>query len=158
MIGFPLGATLPEVKDFETKNVIPNGATEVDMVINIGALKSREYETVKADIDAVVEAAKNKALVKVIVETALLNREELVKACEIAKEADAHFVKTSTGFAGAGAQTEDISIMKKVVGDKLKVKASGGIRDYDTAKAMVEAGADRIGTSSGTVICGAKLD
>ncbi|SDH47475.1 deoxyribose-phosphate aldolase [Alteribacillus persepolensis] len=152
VIGFPLGATLPEVKAFETKAVIENGAREVDMVINIGALKSGDDKLVKSDIEAVAEAAKDKALVKVIIETALLTDEEKQRACRIAVEAGADFVKTSTGFAGGGAAVEDVQLMKQTVGDKAKVKASGGVRDKETALKMIEAGAERIGTSSGTSI------
>ncbi|WP_240376587.1 deoxyribose-phosphate aldolase [Bacillus piscicola] len=153
VIGFPLGATLPEVKACETKKVIEEGSSEIDMVINIGALKSgREYE-VKADIQAVVDAAADHALVKVIIETVLLNRQEIETACRLAMEAGADFVKTSTGFAGGGAIVKDIVLMKEIVGTKMKVKASGGIRDKETALAMRRAGADRIGTSSGVAIC-----
>lgn len=152
VIGFPLGANTSEVKAFETKNAIENGAEEVDMVINIGALKSKNYSLVKEDIEAVVEAAKGKAIVKVIIETSLLNHEEKIKACELAMEAGADFVKTSTGFSTGGATVEDIRLMKEVVGDKLKIKASGGIRDLETAKKMVAEGANRLGASSGVEI------
>lgn len=152
VIGFPLGATTKEVKAFETKNSIENGATEVDMVINIGALKSKQYDIVEADIRAVVEAAKGKALVKVILETGLLTDDEKVKACELSKKAGADFVKTSTGFGHGGATSEDIKLMRETVGPELGVKASGGIRDYETAARMVEAGANRLGASSGIAI------
>ncbi|WP_158735056.1 deoxyribose-phosphate aldolase [Alteribacillus sp. YIM 98480] len=152
VIGFPLGATMPEVKAFETKSAILNGASEIDMVLNIGALKSGDESFVKADIEAVVEAAREKAIVKVIIETILLTTEEKETACRIAVEAGADFVKTSTGFAGGGATIEDVKLMKKTVGEQAKVKASGGVRDKETVLAMIEAGADRIGTSSGTAI------
>jgi deoxyribose-phosphate aldolase len=152
VIGFPLGANTPEVKAFETKNAIENGATEVDMVINIGALKSGDDELVEKDIRAVVEAAKGKALVKVIIETCLLTEEEKVRACELAVKAGADFVKTSTGFSTGGATVEDIALMRKTVGPEIGVKASGGVRDAQTAQAMIEAGATRIGTSSGVAI------
>ena len=152
VIGFPLGANTSDVKAFETKNAIDNGADEVDMVINIGALKSKDYSTVKEDIQAVVEAARDKAIVKVIIETSLLNREEKIKACELAMEAGADFVKTSTGFSTGGASVEDVKLMKEVVGDKLGIKASGGIRDLETANKMIAAGANRLGASSGVKI------
>jgi len=148
VVGFPLGANVKEVKAFETKRAIEDGAEEIDMVINISALKSKDYVTVKEDIRAVVEAAGDKAIVKVIIETCLLTDEEKVKACELAKEAGAHYVKTSTGFSKSGATVEDVKLMKETVGENMKVKASGGIRDYKTAKAMVDAGASRIGASS----------
>ncbi len=148
VIGFPLGANAKEVKAFETENAIKNGADEVDMVINIGALKNGEHDLVRDDIKAVVEAAKNRAVVKVIIETCLLTDEEKVVACKLAKEAGADFVKTSTGFSTGGATVEDIKLMKETIGDSLKIKASGGIRDYKTAKAMVDAGASRIGASA----------
>ncbi|WP_416197813.1 MAG: deoxyribose-phosphate aldolase [Sporanaerobacter sp.] len=152
VIGFPLGSTPKEVKAFEALEAIKNGADELDMVINIGALKSKDYDTVKEDIKAVVDAAKGKALVKVIIETCLLNDEEKVKACEISEEAGADFVKTSTGFSTGGATVEDVKLMRKTVGDRLGVKASGGIRDYDTVKKMIEAGASRIGASASVKI------
>jgi deoxyribose-phosphate aldolase len=128
------------------------GAHEVDMVINIGALKDGDLDLVKADIEAVVVAADNKALVKVIIETALLTDDEKTKACQLAMEAGADYVKTSTGFSTGGATLEDVRLMRSVVGDKLGVKASGGVKDYKTAVAMMEAGATRIGTSSGVEI------
>lgn len=152
VIGFPLGSTPKEVKAFEAVEAMKNGADELDMVINIGALKSKDYDTVKEDIKAVVDAAKGKALVKVIIETCLLNDEEKVKACEISEEAGADFVKTSTGFSTGGATVEDVKLMRKTVGDRLGVKASGGIRDYDTVKKMIEAGASRIGASASVKI------
>lgn len=153
VIGFPLGATLPSVKSFETRLCIDSGANEIDMVINIGALKEGQYEYVTNEIASVVEAAAGR-VVKVIIESSLLSDEEIVKACECAKEAKAHFVKTSTGFAGGGASLEAVALMKKTVGDELEVKASGGIRDTETAKAMIEAGASRLGTSSSLKIIG----
>lgn len=152
VIGFPLGANTKEVKAFETKNAIDNGAHEVDMVINIGALKDKDYDTVRDDIEAVVEEAKGKALVKVIIETSLLNDQEKVKACELAKEAGADFVKTSTGFSSGGATVEDVKLMRDTVGDDMGVKASGGVRDLGIAKKMVIAGASRIGASAGVKI------
>lgn len=152
VIGFPLGATTPETKAFETKNAIENGAREVDMVINIGALKSGADDLVERDIRAVVEAAAGKALVKVIIETALLTDDEKVRACQLAVKAGADYVKTSTGFSGGGATVEDVALMRKTVGDNVGVKASGGVRDRKTAEAMIEAGATRIGTSSGVAI------
>ena len=152
VIGFPLGANTKEAKVFEAENAIDNGAHELDMVINIGALKDRRYEIVKDDIGAVVDAARGKALVKVIIETSLLDREEKIKACQLAKEAGANFVKTSTGFSTAGATLDDIKLMKETVGKDIGVKASGGIRDLATAREMINAGASRIGASSGVEI------
>lgn len=152
VIGFPLGATTPETKAFETKNAIENGATEVDMVINIGALKSGDLELVEQDIRAVVEAAKGKALTKVIFETSLLTDEEKVSACELAVKAGTDFVKTSTGFSTGGATVADIELMRKTVGPDLGVKASGGVRNAEDAQAMINAGATRIGASSGIAI------
>lgn len=152
VIGFPLGATDARVKAYETKLAIEDGAQEVDMVINIGALKSGDDEVVERDIQAVVEAAKERALVKVILETCLLTDEEIVRACELAKKAGADFVKTSTGFSSGGATVEAVRLMRQAVGESLGVKASGGIRDYETAKAMIDAGATRIGASAGIKI------
>lgn len=152
VVGFPLGANVKEVKAFEAKKAIEDGADEIDMVINIGALKNGDYEIVKEDIKAVVDEAKGKAIVKVIIETCLLTDEEKIKACELAKEAGAHYVKTSTGFNKAGATVEDVKLMKETIGENMKIKASGGIRDYETAKAMIDAGASRIGASSSTKI------
>ncbi|MFB2514774.1 deoxyribose-phosphate aldolase [Lysinibacillus capsici] len=152
VIGFPLGANTPEVKAFEAKDAIANGAKEVDMVINIGALKDKNYDLVQADIAAVVEAAKDSALVKVIIESCLLTDEEKVKACELAVAAGADYVKTSTGFSTGGATAEDIALMRKTVGPELGVKASGGVRSLEDMKKMVEAGATRIGASSGVAI------
>lgn len=152
VIGFPLGANTPEVKAFETKNAIENGATEVDMVINISALKDKNDELVEQDIRAVVEAAKGKALTKVIIETSLLTDEEKERACQIAVKAGTDFVKTSTGFSTGGATVADIALMRRVVGPHIGVKASGGVRNREDALAMVEAGATRIGASSGVSI------
>ncbi|USB34068.1 deoxyribose-phosphate aldolase [Paenibacillus sp. YPG26] len=152
VIGFPLGANTSAVKAFEAANAIENGAGEVDMVINIGALKDGDYELVKQDIKAVVEAAAGKALVKVIIETSLLTDEEKVRASELAAEAGADFVKTSTGFSTGGATTEDVALMRRTVGDKLGVKASGRVRSLEDMTKMVEAGATRIGASSGVKI------
>lgn len=152
VIGFPLGANTSAVKAFEAKDAIANGATEVDMVINIGEMKAGAYDAVKNDIAAVVEAAKGKALVKVIIETCLLTDDEKVKACQLAKEAGADFVKTSTGFSTGGATAEDIALMRKTVGPDMGVKASGGVRTREDAEKMVAAGANRIGTSNGVAI------
>jgi deoxyribose-phosphate aldolase len=151
VIGFPLGAATTAVKAFETKNAIENGATEIDMVINIGALKDKHMALVTEDIRAVKLAA-GKLVVKVIIETCLLNEEEKVLACEAALNAGADFVKTSTGFSTAGATVEDVRLMKSVVGSKALVKAAGGVRTYDDLVAMIEAGADRIGTSAGVAL------
>jgi len=152
VIGFPLGANTPETKAFETRNAIENGASEVDMVINIGALKSGNEELVEKDIKSVIEAAKGKALTKVIIETSLLTEDEKVRACKIAVKAGADFVKTSTGFSTGGATPEDVALMRKTVGPKIGVKASGGVRSVDDAEAMIQAGASRIGASSGVKI------
>lgn len=152
VIGFPLGASTSEVKRFETKDAIANGATEIDMVINIGALRSGQEQLVKEDIEAVVTEAKGKATVKVIIETSLLTAAEKRTACELAKEAGADFVKTSTGFSTGGATAEDVKLMRGVVGPEMGVKASGGVRSFDDMKRMIEAGATRIGASSGVQI------
>lgn len=152
VIGFPLGATTTFSKVAETNKAIEDGATEVDMVINIGALKSGDKQTVLNDIEAVVQAASGKALTKVIIETSLLTDEEKVIACQLAKQAKADFVKTSTGFSGGGATVEDIRLMRETVGSDMGVKASGGVRDLATTKAMIEAGATRIGASAGVAI------
>ncbi|RSK25621.1 deoxyribose-phosphate aldolase [Bacillus sp. HMF5848] len=151
VIGFPLGANTPETKAFETKDAIEKGATEIDMVINIGALKDGNETLVEQDIRAVVEAA-NGTLVKVIIETCLLTEEEKVKVCQLAVKAGAHFVKTSTGFSTGGATVEDIALMRKTVGPDIGVKASGGVRSLEDAEAVIEAGATRIGASSGVAI------
>ncbi|GAB4010126.1 MAG: deoxyribose-phosphate aldolase [Bdellovibrio sp.] len=151
VIGFPLGATLPSVKAFETVEAIKYGASEIDMVINVGALKEGNFKLVEDDIKAVVSSARG-SLVKVILETCLLNDEEIMKGCQLAEKAGAHFVKTSTGFSTGGAKVEQVKLMRKMVGDRLGVKASGGIRDVTTAKMMIDAGANRLGTSSGIAI------
>lgn len=148
VIGFPLGACTTETKGAETADAIKKGAEEVDMVINIGAAKAGDWGYVEKDIRKVVETAKGKALVKVIIETCLLTDEEKIEACLAAKRAGADFVKTSTGFSTGGATEEDIRLMRKTVGEEIGVKASGGVRTYEKAKAMIEAGASRIGTSS----------
>lgn len=148
VIGFPLGATTSEVKAFEAETSINNGASEIDMVINIGALKSGKYDFVENDIKFVADKCKGKALLKVIIETCLLTDEEKIKACEISKSAGADFVKTSTGFSTSGATVEDIQLMRKCVGKEMGVKASGGIRDYETTIKMIEAGASRVGASA----------
>lgn len=148
VIGFPLGANTSKVKAFETEDAIANGAHEVDMVINIGKLKDKDYDYVREDIKAVVNAAKGKALTKVIIETCLLTDEEKVKACELAKEAGADFVKTSTGFSTGGATPADIKLMRETVGPDMGVKASGGVRNIDDAEAVIKNGATRIGASS----------
>ncbi len=152
VISFPLGANIPEVKAFEATKAIEDGADEIDMVINIGALKDGKYDYVREDINAVVEACKGKALLKVIIEACLLTDEEKVKACELSKEAGADYVKTSTGFSTGGATAEDIALMRKTVGPELGVKASGGVRDFEGAKKMIDAGASRIGASSSVAI------
>ena len=152
VIGFPLGATTSAVKAAEASEAIENGAREVDMVINVGAVKSGDFDYVKKDIAAVVQAAKGKALVKVILETCLLTDEEKRISCRICKEAGADFVKTSTGFSTGGATVEDIKLMRDIVKPTMGVKASGGIRDYETAKAMIDAGASRIGASASVAI------
>ena len=152
VIGFPQGATPTEVKVFETKNAIENGATEVDMVIPVGVLKDKDYIAVENDIRAVVEAAKSKALTKVIIETCLLTDEEKIMACKLSKSAGADFVKTSTGFSTAGATVKDIRLMRETVGEQMGVKASGGVRSREDADAMIKAGATRIGTSNGVKI------
>ncbi|UQD52802.1 deoxyribose-phosphate aldolase [Bacillus methanolicus] len=152
VIGFPLGATTLETKVFETKNAIENGAAEVDMVINIGALKDGDNDFVEKEIRAVVEAAKGQALTKVIIEACMLTEEEKVRACELAVKAGADYVKTSTGFSTGGATVEDVKLMRKTVGPDIGVKASGGVRSAEDAKKMIEAGASRIGASSGVSI------
>jgi len=156
VVGFPLGAATTEVKVFETKDLIKKGVDEVDMVMNIGAFKSQEYEVVEKDIESVVEAA-NGRCVKVILETCYLTDKEKVIACKLAKIAGASFVKTSTGFGGAGATVSDVRLMRKTVGNDMGVKAAGGIRDYTTAVEMIKAGANRIGVSSSvSIIVGIK--
>ncbi|MDE4541602.1 deoxyribose-phosphate aldolase [Thermoanaerobacterium sp. R66] len=154
VIGFPLGANTTETKVFEAKEAISNGANEIDMVLNIGKLKSGDYDYVKKDIEAVTKVAKSfgEIIVKVILETCYLTDEEKVKACEITVDAGADFVKTSTGFGSGGATVHDVELMRKTVGENFGVKASGGIRTADFAKEIVKAGANRIGTSSGIQI------
>ena len=157
VIGFPLGATAPEVKAFETENAIENGATEIDMVINIGALKARDLELVARDIRGVVTGAHGRgAIVKVIIEAVLLTDEEKTVACLLSKEAGADFVKTSTGFAAGGATVHDVSLMRRAVGPGMGVKAAGGVRTYEDAESMIKAGATRIGASAGVKIIQAK--
>lgn len=153
VIGFPLGATSPEVKSFEAQQAIDDGANEIDMVINIGALKAKDYDTVSGDVRAVVRASHAKdAIVKVIIEAALLTDEEKVAASLISKEAGADFVKTSTGFGPGGATVADVALMRRVVGPHMGVKAAGGIKSLEDARAMVSAGATRIGASAGVKI------
>ncbi len=157
VIGFPLGANTTETKAFETRNAIKNGAQEMDMVMNISAFKSKAYDLVRSDIKSVVDSTNTAGvtsdiIVKVIIETCYLEDDEIVKACEIAKDAGADFVKTSTGFGPGNATTEAVSLMRKTVGRDVGVKASGGIRDFADALDMLDAGANRIGTSSGVAI------
>ncbi|AOF53038.1 deoxyribose-phosphate aldolase [Rodentibacter caecimuris] len=150
VVGFPLGANLTSVKAFETQEAIKAGANEIDMVINVGWIKSNKWQAVKEDIQAVLNAC-NGVPLKVILETCLLSKEEIIKACEICRELGVIFVKTSTGFSKGGATVEDVALMKKIVGN-IGVKASGGVRDTKTALAMIEAGATRIGASAGIAI------
>ncbi|HEL2465020.1 TPA: deoxyribose-phosphate aldolase [Streptococcus suis] len=158
VIGFPLGANTPAVKAFETKDAISNGADEIDMVINIGALKTGNYDLVLEDIKAVVAASGDK-LVKVIIEACLLTDDEKVKTCQLSQEAGADYVKTSTGFSTGGATVADVALMRKTVGPDMGVKASGGARSYEDAIAFIEAGASRMGASSGVAIMnGAQAD
>jgi deoxyribose-phosphate aldolase len=155
VVGFPLGATAPEVKAYEAQLAIDQGATEIDMVINIGALKARDYEMVARDIRAVVRVCHTRVppiLVKVIIEAALLTEEEKIAACLLAKESGADYVKTSTGFASGGATVADVALMRRTVGPAMGVKAAGGVRTRDDAEAMVSAGATRIGASAGVKI------
>jgi len=152
VVGFPLGAMQMRAKAFEAENAIAEGANEIDMVLNIGALKGGDRKIVEADIRAVRQAAAGPIVLKVIIETCLLTAEEKVQACKIAKNAGADFVKTSTGFSSGGATVEDVALMRKTVGRQMGVKASGGIKDWSTAAAMIRAGASRIGTSSGIAI------
>lgn len=152
VVGFPLGQMSTNAKAAETELAVADGADEIDMVINVGALKDKDYDVVSNDIKAVKKAC-GQALLKVIIETCLLTDEEKVKACELAKESGADFVKTSTGFSTGGATPEDVALMRKTVGDALGVKASGGIRDKETAEKMIEAGASRLGTSATIAIC-----
>ena len=153
VIGFPLGANTKETKAFETKNALENGADEIDMVINIGLLKSKKFDAVKEEIEELAKICHNEgAILKVILENCLLTKEEIVKACELSDEAGADFVKTSTGFSTSGADSSDVALMKKSVSDRVKVKASGGIRDYKKSLEMIENGADRLGVSAGVNI------
>ncbi|EEH63683.1 deoxyribose-phosphate aldolase [Gleimia coleocanis DSM 15436] len=152
VIGFPLGASSSAVKALETKQAIADGADEVDMVIQIGAAKAGDYQTVEADIRAVVEAANGAALVKVILETCLLSNEQIVETCLAAKRAGAEYVKTSTGFSTHGATIEAVKLMRETVGEEMGVKASGGIRTAADFNAMITAGASRIGASAGPIL------
>jgi len=153
VVGFPLGATSPEVKSYEAQQAIEDGATEIDMVINVGALKSRDYELVERDIATVTRTChNNRAICKVIIEAALLTDEEKMKACQLAKAAGADYVKTSTGFGPGGATVEDVALMRQVVGPEMGIKAAGGIRTLEAARQMVKAGATRIGASAGVKI------
>jgi deoxyribose-phosphate aldolase len=157
VVGFPLGAMDGRSKGFETRNAVENGAAEIDMVMNIGALKTGDLKTVEEDIRWVLRACRSTTVLKVIIETALLTDEEKVLACQIAKRAGAHFVKTSTGFASAGAKVEDVALMRRTVGLELGVKAAGGVRSTEDALAMIQAGASRIGaTASVAIVTGTK--
>ena len=152
VVGFPLGAMTSRSKAFETREAIEHGASEIDMVLAIGKLKSGDFDYVEQDILAVRRATRSNTILKVIIETSMLTQEEKVMACQIAKRAGANFVKTSTGFGGGGASVEDIALMKNVVGKGMEVKASGGVRDYDKAMSMIGAGATRIGAVSSVAI------
>ena len=152
VVGFPLGATTAESKAFEALQAIASGAKEIDMVMNVCAMKSGHTKAIEQEIQALAAAVEGQAILKVIIETCLLTDEEKNQACRIARRSGADFVKTSTGFSTGGATVEDVALMRKAVGSKLGVKASGGIRDYATAKAMIEAGATRIGASAGVAI------
>ena len=159
VVGFPLGASVSEVKAFEAENAVKDGAREIDMVINIGALKSGDHELVKGDIQEVVDRAKGLekgTIVKAIIEAGLLTQNEKMLACKLVKEAGADFVKTSTGFNGSGATINDVRLIRAVVGPSFGVKAAGGIKTYRDAVSLIEAGANRIGTSSGVLIIGAE--
>ncbi len=156
VIGFPLGTMSTAGKMAEAEQAIQDGASELDMVIHVGMIKSRDWEYVKQDVSSVVETAKGRAIVKVILETCLLTDEEKVKACQICKESGADFVKTSTGFSSGGATVEDVALMRRTVGPDMGVKASGGIRSIQAAEAMAAAGATRLGTSSGVSIVQAR--
>jgi len=158
VIGFPFGTQTPEAKKAEAQDAVKNGAKELDMVINIGAIKSKDWSLVERDVQAVVDAAKGKAGVKVILETGLLTDEEKVRACEICKLAGANFVKTCTGFAEGCATVEDIELMRKTVGQDMGVKASGGVRTYETAVKMIKAGANRLGATAGIAIISGPSD
>ncbi len=153
VIGFPLGATTKEVKVFETEDAIKNGADEIDMVINIGTLKAGDYAKVEEEIKALADLCHNNGkILKTIIECCLLDKDEIVKVCELAKNAGADFVKTSTGFSSGGAKKEDVALMRKTVGNEMGVKASGGIRDLKSAREMIENGATRLGCSAGVQI------
>ena len=152
VIGFPLGATTTETKVFEALQAVKSGAQEIDMVMNVSAMKSKNFKGIESEIQALAAVAEGSAILKVIIETCLLTEEEKVLACQMAKRSGAQFVKTSTGFSTGGATVEDIALMRKTVGPEMGVKASGGIRDYRTAKAMLDAGATRIGASAGVAI------
>lgn len=154
VVGFPLGMSDTRVKAFETKAAIEDGATEVDMVINVGALKDKKYDYVLKDIKTLKEVCGKDVVLKVIIETCLLTEEEKVKACELSQEAGADFVKTSTGFSTGGAKAEDVALMRKTVGDAMGVKASGGIHTAEEAQVMIDAGANRLGTSATLAIIG----
>jgi len=151
VVGFPLGANTSKIKFFEAKDAIESGAEEIDMVMNIGAFKSELYDYVKEDINGVIVASRGH-IIKVIIETAILSHEEKIKACKIVEESGANFIKTSTGFGTSGATVDDISLIKKSVGENMGIKASGGVKDLQTALNMIEAGATRIGTSRGIQI------
>jgi deoxyribose-phosphate aldolase len=152
VIGFPLGASISEVKAFEAQKAIEDGADEIDMVINISALKNKDYSYVENDIKAVKEVCKDKALLKVIIEACLLTDDEKIKACELSKSAKAEYVKTSTGFSTGGATVHDVKLMRETVGPSMGVKASGAVRDLEKAKQVIEAGATRIGASASVEI------
>jgi deoxyribose-phosphate aldolase len=152
VVGFPLGASLSEVKAFEAAKAVENGAAEIDTVLPIGLLLEGRHEAVRSDIKQVVDAVKGKAIVKVIMETGFLNEEQKIAACKLSEEAGAHFVKTSTGFGPGGATVEDVTLMRQNVSSSIGVKASGGVRDLEAAVRMIEAGANRLGTSSGVSI------
>jgi deoxyribose-phosphate aldolase len=157
VVGFPLGAMDSRAKSFETRSSLENGAEEIDMVMNVGALKSGDLKTVEQDIRWVARACRQNTILKVIIENALLTDEEKILACQIAKRTGAHYVKTSTGFASSGATVEDVALMRRTVGLEMGVKAAGGVRSYEDATAMIQAGASRIGTSSSVaIVTGAK--
>lgn len=156
VVGFPLGAMTTETKIFEAKNAVSNGSDEIDMVINIGALKDRDYEYVENEIFKVKEAIGNKKILKVIVETCLLSDEEKEIACEIVKNGYGDYIKTSTGFSKSGAEIKDIQLMKKILNGKVKIKASGGISDLKSAEEFIKAGADRLGLSKSVIIVNEK--
>ena len=155
VIGFPLGSSTQATKVFETRDAIENGATEIDMVINVSDIKDQAYDKIQTEITA-IKAATGKHILKVILETCLLTKEEIVKACQLAAAAGADFVKTSTGFSTGGASVEDVALMRQTVGPDMGVKASGGVRSPEDFNAMIEAGASRIGTSSGVLLLAGK--